>query len=127
MDVVIDCAAEDFTSLIREIGFDVTKIVDYFSGTMNKKRGRMHILFKQIDEGKVFCDLHWDSPVHFMFMGVDYLIRPKEFYETELQKELQLRGFRSEVIGGFTWSTRKNKALLSGLRLPSMGAQREKR
>lgn len=77
----------------------------------------MHILLKEVGDSDIYCDLHWDRRIHFLAFGVDYRTRPRRFYDEVLRSKLQSSGLTSEVIGGFSWSTRRNKALTTGLKI----------
>ena len=78
---------------------------------------RLHLLMRELEPQKIYCDLRFDGLLHFLRLGVDYRKIPADFYEHVLREKLESNGFQSKVMGGFSWLTRKNKALGTGLRL----------
>jgi hypothetical protein len=77
----------------------------------------MHVLIKQMNKEQVFCEIHYDSKIHFLFLGVDYDIEPATFFKSELKEKLEQAGIKSNILNGRSWFTRKNKAWFTGMRL----------
>ena len=103
--------------VLFELGFSLTRKRDYISATRKTNFGRIHVLFKEKDKGKVFCEIHVDAMLHFLRFGVDYDSKPSTFFESELKEKLDQTGIRWRMLNGRSWSTRENKALITGLRL----------
>jgi hypothetical protein len=97
MDVVIYSEPEELSSLLRSLGFRVIKRPTHYDAKLKHNRGRLHILCRS-SNGKMVCDLHYDSPIHFMGLGVDYERRPAQFYEDVLRPTLRSRGIESRVV-----------------------------
>jgi hypothetical protein len=117
MDIIIKGTLTSVVKILERIGFLIERRNGYLAGSWRKNGGRMHILLTQCSESDVYCDLHWDRSVHFLAFGVDYNRRPHRFYDDVLRGELQSNGLISEVTGGFSWLTRRNKALTTGLKI----------
>jgi hypothetical protein len=117
MDVIIYSEPEELSSLLESLGFRVIKRSTYYDAKLKCNHGRIHILFRNLNNNMIYCDIHYDNPIHFMKFGVDYKYKPSQFYENVLQIVLKSKGIKSKVIGGFRWSDRKNKAIIMGLKL----------
>lgn len=117
MDVEIKASEETVTSLLSELSFSLAQKEAHISATRPSKSGRLHVLVKSVGEGVVFCDIHHDATIHFLFLGVDYDKKPSEFYENELKVRLLETGIEHCVLNGKSWFTRKNRALIRGIRL----------
>ncbi|MGB9717096.1 MAG: hypothetical protein ACPL4E_01475 [Thermoproteota archaeon] len=49
-------------------------------------------------------------------LGVDYAKRPRKICE-EIMEKVKERGGEGRIIDGTNWFNRKNKAIISGLRI----------
>lgn len=117
MDVIIDCKLEELHIILTSLGFQVIQRSTYCDAKFKCKSGRIHILFTNLNSDRIYCDIHYDNFIHFMKFGVDYRYKPRQYYENVLLKILKSKEIKSMVIGGFSWSERKNKAIIMGLRL----------
>ncbi len=117
MDVKINCSLEVIACILFELGFSLDRKRNYTSAIRRTKCGRMHVLIKQMNKEQVFCEIHYDSKIHFLFLGVDYDIEPATFFKSELKEKLEQAGIKSNILNGRSWFTRKNKAWFTGMRL----------
>lgn len=117
MDLIVQTNADSLARMLERLKFEVAYIQGYYSGTRKENGNRMHILFKQISENEVYCDIHLDHRLHFLSLGVDYKDAPKLFFDREFKSVLENENTPHRVEGGFSWSSRRNKALLRGLRI----------
>lgn len=99
------------------MGFLMKVERDYYSAVLNTERGRIHTLFTEIVGKGTYCDVHCNGRFHFLWLGVDYHALPVQFYRSKLLPRLQSKGLSSEIVGGLSWFTRKNRAILRGLKL----------
>jgi len=117
MDLELEVSIKELADLLKDIGFDKVKIRnDILEAKKKKGWGRIHVLAKEITSGKVYADVHWDALIHFLMIGVDYERRPKEICELII-KTLAKRNKKGRIIGGTSWFSRKNKAIITGLKI----------
>ena len=117
MDLELEITINELADLLKELGFNKIKIhKDILEAKKKKGWGRIHILAKEISKGKTYADVHWDAPIHFLMIGVDYGKRPKETCELII-KALVKRGKKGKIIGGTSWFNRRNKAIITGLKI----------
>jgi len=117
MDLIIQGNQAKLFELLISLGFKIKRHKSYHEARLDQPEGRLHLLITKVAPGKIYSDVHFDRVFHFLGLGVDYRTRPLNFYEKVLLRRLRSNGFQSEVVGGFDWSTRRNKAIISGLRL----------
>jgi hypothetical protein len=117
LDFQIHAQIEELIKIFKELGFSVKHRKDYYSCRLPSGYGRFDALLKELSPNVVYCDFHWDNLIHLMFVAVDYREKPLCFYEEKLKPKLLEKGIHHEVTGGFSWFSRKNKALLHGLKL----------
>ena len=107
MDLELDIDIQEFARLLREIGFKDVKVRGKrLVAKMGMYGGRIHVLAKEVATNKVYADVHWDAPVHFLMFGVDYAERPKKICEVIIER-LRKRGLRGRVVGGTSWFSRR--------------------
>jgi hypothetical protein len=117
MDLELELSPSELTGLLAELGLKRVELKgDVVEAEARLGRGRLHILAKAVAERRVYVDVHWDAPIHFLMLGVDYSKRPRRLCE-ELLGAVVARGRRGRVTGGRGWFTRRNRAILSGLRV----------
>ena len=118
MDLEMEMSLHELAELLKELGFNNVTVRD--DDTLEAKKragwGRIHILAKEIETGKVYVDVHWDAFLHFLMLGVDYAKRPKEICEKILNKATE-KGKKGKIIGGTSWFNRKNKAIITGIKI----------
>jgi hypothetical protein len=117
LDFQIYAKIEDIVKVFKQLGFSVECHKGYYSCRLWDRWGRFDALLKELSLGIVYCDFHWDSLIHFIFLAVDYRQKPQRFFEEKLKPRLLEKGLYHEVTGGFSWFSRRNKALLHGLKL----------
>ena len=107
MDLELDIGVQEFVRLLREMGFkDIRVRRKRLVAKMGMDGGRIHVLAKEIATNKVYADVHWDAPIHFLMFGVDYAERPKRICE-EIIERLRKRGSRGRIVGGLSWFSRR--------------------
>ncbi|MEM3736491.1 MAG: hypothetical protein QXJ75_00145 [Candidatus Bathyarchaeia archaeon] len=118
MDLEIEAGIVKVAELLRSVGF--TSVESSFCGKLQAKQkkglGRLHILGLEVGGGKVYVDVHWDSPVHLAFLGVDYSKRPRDICNKILD-QASTSEVKARVTGGSNWFNRRNKAILRGIRV----------
>ncbi len=117
MDLMIRGEPARLLEVLGSLGFEVRQRRLYGEARLGRNGGRLHLLFTEGDSQEFYCDLHFDSTFHLLNLGVDYRVKPQEFYEKELHQKLSSQGLQSKIIGGFDWFNRRNKAVVTGLRL----------
>jgi len=117
MDLIIRGNQAKLLELLVSLGFEIKRHKSYHEAKLDQPEGRLHLLITEVAPEKIYSDVHFDRVLHFLGFGVDYRTRPLNFYEKVLLRKLRSTGFQSEAVGGFEWSTRRNKAIISGLRL----------
>jgi len=117
MDLELDMDIQGLAKLLEEIGFEKVKIKrGVLEAKVKMGWGRIHVLAKETETNKVYADVHWDALVHFIMLGVDYAKRPKRVCETIIEK-VKEKGTKGRIIGGTSWFNRRNKAIISGLKI----------
>jgi hypothetical protein len=117
MDIIIEGPLSRLLNALECLGFETEDHRTYYAAILKQPHGRYHALIKQLSVGKIYCDLHYDSKLHFLAFGVDYLKRPRDYYEHVLSASLSSQELKSGILGGFGWLSRKNRAIIKGLRL----------
>lgn len=117
MDLIVEGTLSRLLNALECLGFETEDHRTYYAAILKEPQGRHHALIKQLSVGKIYCDLHYDRKLHFLAFGVDYLKRPRDYYEQVLSASLSRQELRSEILGGFNWLSRKNRAIIKGLRL----------
>jgi len=117
MDLELDIDIQGLARLLEEIGFEEVKVErGVLEAKVKMGWGRIHVLAKEIATNRVYADVHWDALIHFLMLGVDYAERPKRICEVIIEK-MRERGMRGRIIGGTSWFNRRNKAVISGLKI----------
>ena len=117
MDLELDIDIQGLARLLEEIGFEEVKVErGILEAKVKMGWGRIHVLAKEIATNKVYADVHWDALIQFLMFGVDYAERPKRICEVIIEK-MRERGMRGRIIGGTSWFNRRNKAVISGLKI----------
>lgn len=117
MDLELETNIQELAKLLEEIGFEEVKVErGILAAKVKMGWGRVHVLAKETDINKVYIDIHWDASIHFIMFGVDYAKRPKKVCETIVGK-MSGKGVKGRIIGGTSWFNRKNKAVISGLKI----------
>ena len=116
MDLEIQGSLEQVVTILKELGFTVKVAENKLEAKLRKKKGKYHVLGALIKPYLIYLDVHWDSPIHLLFIGVDYRKRPEEICNAIIQKAKK-KGLKAEIIGGTSWFNRKNKAILKGLKI----------
>lgn len=117
MDLEMKCSLLEVAELLREVGVDDVEVKDgKLEGKLRRGWGRIHVLGMETVDGGVYLDVHWDFLLHFIFLGVDYNERPYQICE-RLVSEAASRGVDAQITGGYSWSNRKNRAIIAGIRI----------
>jgi len=117
MDLELDINVQELARLLEEMGFEEISVEGgVLQAKMKMGWGRIHVLAKEISMNKVYADVHWDALVHFIMFGVDYAKRPKKICEAIIKK-INEKGMKGRITGGTNWFNRKNKAIISGLKI----------
>ncbi len=115
MDLYVDAPMDEVADIFRMAGFEVRQGRDCHHAIQANGRGRFHAEFARLGD-RVYCDLHFDHPVHVLFVGVDYRKRPREFFEDRLRRLFNRRSI-PVVVSDVGWLTRRNRAIFRGFRL----------
>ena len=117
MDLELETDIQSLAKLLKEMGFEEVKVdKGVLDAKMKMGWGRIHILAKEIATNKVYADVHWDALIHFIMFGVDYAKRPKKVCEAIINN-MRNKGMKGKIVGGTSWFNRRNKALISGLKI----------
>lgn len=112
---MIYASCDRVVEILRDLGFKIRDKKRYVEA--KKKEGHRVLHIYLYGRGQAtFCEIHADFPVHFLFLGVDYEKKPEEFFRGVLAEELRRRGIEFRVLGGYSWFSRKNKAILRGFK-----------
>ena len=117
MDIIIETSLNNIENVLKQIGFKIKLRKNFIEAIKKASLGRIHI-YLHGNKNNTFCEIHVDSIIHFLFLGVDYKKKPLKFFKTELAPELSERGIKYRIVGGLTWFKRKNKAILKGFKPP---------
>jgi len=117
MDLEFLSYIDDVIKIFAELGFDAKRCSGYYECRRRGRNGRFDALLKEINPRAVYCDLHWDGTIHFLFLAVDYGTRPRILYENELRPKLHERSIEHKITGGLSWFERRNRAIVHGLRI----------
>ncbi len=115
MDIFLSTSVEKFSKILESLGFKITKKRKYYCAILNKCDGRIHAPFCKLKD-KIYCDLHFDLKIHFMFMGVDFKIIPKMFFDKKIKTLLKSHRIKFKVKET-CYLKRKNKAIFKGFRV----------
>jgi len=114
MDIYLNSKIETLETILRKQNFTITWKKNYFSAMRKVPKGRYHILYL-LRDGKVFCDFHYDNKIHGIGMGANYGTKPEEYFTKYLKEAFDKQKIFYE-IHHVNWFTRKNKAIVTGLR-----------
>ncbi len=114
MDIYVTTTIENFENLVKKQNFTIKWKKNHFSAMSTVPKGRYHILYMLLD-GKVFCDFHYDNKIHGIGFGADYRTKPEKYFTKHLKEKLDQLTI-SYQIQHVNWFTRKNKAIITGLR-----------
>ena len=115
MDIYINTTVDVIESLLLAKGFSITRKKNHFSAIYAVPWGRYHILYELID-GVVFCDFHYDNKLHGIGLGADYGKKPEAYFDVHLKEELEKDNIAYRVKR-VNWFTRRNRAIITGLRI----------
>jgi len=96
MDLYIDTTENKIIEIFESLGFKLTRENNYFSAKLEQPDGRFHAMFSRLN-GKIYCDFHFDNKKHWLFFGVDYKKKPKDFFNKKLRKVLEDKKLQFEV------------------------------
>jgi len=117
MDLELEIDIQGLAKLLRDIGFEEVKVE---RGVLEAKAkmgwGRIHVLAKETATNRVYVDVHWDALIHFIMLGVDYAKRPRKICEAIIEK-MNEKGMKGRIVGGTSWFNRRNKAIISGIKI----------
>lgn len=115
MDIIIDISVKHFEEIIKSLAMTLEQNKEYIS--YNKKDGlhNYHIYFFDCN-GITCCEIHYELILHFLFIGVDYKTKPRIFFEQIIKPLLENEKINFKIIGGCTWFSRRNKAIISGFK-----------
>ena len=117
MDLELEIDIQGLARLLEEMGFEEVKVErGILEAKVKMGWGRIHVLAKEIAANKVYADVHWDALIHFIMLGVDYRKRPKRICEAIIEK-MNEKGMKGRIVGGMSWFNRRNKAVISGLKI----------
>lgn len=116
MDILIEAEIRTIANVLASEGFEIVNEEEKVEARKRFGLGRFHALLVQVDDRRAYLDLHWDAPLHLLFLGVDYRRRPKELWAT-LSRKFQEQGIKAHPIGGLNWFNRKNKAIFKGIKV----------
>jgi len=121
MDLVINCNLKTFLGILRELGFKVKNKDKYFEAIKLDHlfyRFHIYIIEKQRRQSPtLFCEIHYDFFLHFLFLGVDYKKKPFYFFKHILEPIFKKRNITYMLLNGMSWKTRHNTAILKGFDL----------
>ena len=85
MDLYINTTSDELVIIFKLLGFKVIKKNKYFSAKLEQPNGKFHAMFAQLGN-EAYCDFHFDNNKHWLFFGVDYKKKPKNFFDKKLRK-----------------------------------------
>ena len=115
MDLYIHTTREKLGKIFEKLGFRVYHGKEYSGAILKKKWGRFHAKFTELNN-KIYCDFHFDLWIHLSFLGVDYNLRPKKFFEENIKKTLHNHKIKY-VTKEVNFLSRRNRAIFLGFRL----------
>ncbi len=117
MDIEIEASITKTIEILKDLGFQVfIKSEGVIEGKLKDGSGRIHILGVKMNDNKTYLDVHRDAQIHFAFIGVDYVKKPKEI-STKILEHAKRMGMKAQITGGTSWFNRKNKALFRGIKV----------
>jgi hypothetical protein len=116
MDLEINVDILKVGEILKALGFkDIYMEDDVIEAKLKDGFGRIHVLGAKVNDNTVYLDVHRDSLIHFIFIGVDYSKKPREICEKILDYATKI-GISGRIIGGTNWFNRKNQAVFRGIR-----------
>lgn len=116
MDIILKSHERSVLGILKESGFEIAQEQNHFSCMRHEENGRDHALVARLND-ELLVELHWDNNRHFLCFGVDYGKRPSLVFRQELEVKLAEVSSSLSVLGGYTWFSRKNMSIYSGLRV----------
>src|SRR6266851_3845092 len=114
MDIYLNTTVKNLEKLLKSKNFTIKWKKNHFSAMSYVPNGRYHLLYLLLD-GKVFCDFHFDNKIHGIGFGADYGTKPEGYFTEHLKEVLDQLKISYETRH-VNWFTRKNKAIITGLR-----------
>lgn len=112
MDLIIYTTLQNLTRILKSLGFKTARKHGYASFKRYEKFTRIHIYAFELDSSACGTEIHVDLLIHFLFLGVYFGKKPLKFFENELKPILDKEGIKYKILGGFSWFSRRNKAIL---------------
>jgi hypothetical protein len=114
MDIYLNTDPETLKKILIEKNFAIKWKKNHFSAICNVSNGRYHMLYLALN-GRVFCDFHYDNKIHGIGLGADYGTKPESYFARFFKNVLNGHHI-SYRIHQVNWFTRKNKAIITGVR-----------
>lgn len=115
MDIIINTNITNFESILKILGLTFEQNREYTSYRKKDELHSYHIYFYECD-GMTCCEIHYELILHLFFLGVDYEKKPRNFFDRIIKPLLENENIEFKVLGGYTWFSRRNKAILSGFK-----------
>jgi hypothetical protein len=118
MDLLLKIEPERLEKIFLSLNFKKRKRKKYNYYYLKTKGGRFHAMFASVKWGgwRTYCDLHFDSTIHFLFFAVDFKNKPEIFFENNIKELLENRRVRYR-IEKVSWFSKRNKSVFTGFRL----------
>jgi len=116
MDLYVNSKLETVTDIFKSLRFTIFQKKRYLEARYKMPKGcRYHAKWALL-EGKVYCDFHYDNFIHFTFWGVDYGIKPRDFFNQKIRAVLLAKNLNFE-IKEVSYFNRRNKSIFTGFRV----------
>lgn len=116
MDLYLETSIASSINLFKQVGFNIISRSGYVDAILNDNTNCYHIHFAELD-GQVYADLHYETILHFMFLGVDHNKKPPVFFREVLEPVFKQQNIPYNTNGtSCSWLHRRNKAIFWGLR-----------
>ena len=116
MDLYLQTESKQFETILLSLGFKKKNRKSYNYYYLKQKGGRIHAMFALVADNTVYCDLHFDNTIHFLFFGVDFKNKSETFFEKNIKSNLEKNQISFE-IKKVSWFSKRNKSIFTGFRL----------
>jgi hypothetical protein len=98
MDLEINVDILKVGEILKALGFkDIYMGDDVIEAKLKDGLGRIHVLGAKVNDNTVYLDVHRDSPIHFIFIGVDYSKKLREILITQDEVNYKLLEYSGRV------------------------------
>lgn len=116
MDIYFNTSKNVLVRIFKDLGFKLKKKKKYVNCTLKQSGGRFHAMFAPFKNG-IYCDFHFDKPIHFMFLNVNFKKMPSKYYKKNLLKLLKKKKIKHRTVQ-VTWLTKRNRGwIVYGFRI----------